>query len=116
MGKTLEALKRLTVRPAKPPADSPAPGSDESEPAALPATEEIPFIEVGGPLKAIEGSRDVMACPAPAARLLQPAAQPIPAATPELPAHNRVTGQCNSVPCRGRGLQRSAGRSAWPPN
>ena len=76
MGKTLEALKRRTLALAPRPA---------AEPAAAPPVEEIPFIEVGGPRTAVEGSRDVMACPAPVARRSQPVAQPAPAAKPETP-------------------------------
>ena len=57
MGKTLEALKRRMLAPAVRPAVEP----DVVQPA-----DEIPFIEVGGPRTAIEGSRDVMACPVPA--------------------------------------------------
>jgi Mrp family chromosome partitioning ATPase len=73
MGKTLDALKRGTLVPVKTPTVRPAP----AEPAAAPE-EEIPFIEVGGPRSAIEASRDVMACPAPAARLPQSPAQAQP--------------------------------------
>lgn len=75
MGKTLEALKRSAS--AKPPT------ARIAAPVETPAVEEIPFIEVGGPRSVIEGSRDVMACPAPA-RL-----SPAPARTepPREPGH-----------------------------
>ena len=74
MGKTLEALKRRTLIPAVRPA---------TEPATAPAAKEIPFIEVGGPRTAIEGSPDVMASPAPATRRV---AQPVPEEKPETSA------------------------------
>ncbi len=77
MGKTLKALKRATLSPAKSPTLPPAP----PQPPEAVAEETIPFIEVGGPRMEIEASPDVLACPAPAARPAPPTVKNEPASS-----------------------------------
>lgn len=78
MGRMLETLKQTKT-------SAPRPTEEKTAPPALPEreagaesddSEEVPYIEVGGPRKTVEGSRAVMACPVPTKRAAPAEAKP----------------------------------------
>jgi Mrp family chromosome partitioning ATPase len=83
MGRTLEAL-RQGKRPALHAPEAVTPHANVAEEEVAEEPESAPFIEVGGPNRAVDGSPDVMACklPAPVARSIAPA--PKTAAVPKI--------------------------------
>jgi Mrp family chromosome partitioning ATPase len=82
MGRMLDTLRQSTARPQPSPAGTP-PVAAEGE-ASLDGDEVMPFIEVGGPKKTIEGSPDVLAAPVPQLPRAAAPAMAKPASVPQL--------------------------------
>src|SRR5262245_48450463 len=90
MGRTLELLKR-TQQDAAPPAVVPSTDPDEPEKAEAAAETslecEMPFIEVGGPGKSVEGSPTVLT-----GGRAKPAVEARPSLIPVMPQTVTLTG------------------------